>query len=72
METHMESETQCTCYNSMIAYDSLTPLARHYLKRFNDNVLISPLEACRSMMQNAKGEILHTLMQVEAYLILED
>lgn len=72
METHMESETQGTYFNSMIAYDSLTPLARHYLKRFNDSVLISPLEACRSMMENAKGNVLFALMQVEAYLILED
>lgn len=72
METHMESETQGTYFQASFAYDTLCPLARHYLKKFYANELLSPLEACRSLMEDAKGNVLFALMQVECYLILED
>lgn len=58
-------------YKNYSDQDLLSPLAKELLKKCHKSTLVSPLEYCRLMQENASGKKYHALLEVENYLINE-
>jgi len=65
----MYSETT-TPQNNYFA-DELTPKQKKLLSFCHNQTLLSPLEACRALQEDAKGQKYRDLCKVERYLINE-
>jgi hypothetical protein len=56
--------------NENLAYIELSSLAKKYLKKYNEQTLLSPLEACRLAYESETNpNKLHAILEVERYLI---
>lgn len=60
-----------TTYKTYSAYNELSPQAKKIVDRCHQATLVSPLERCRIILENAKGDQYFYACEAERYLIYE-
>jgi len=71
METTTNRSETRTSRGFDFAYEELSSSARKIVVKCHSSTMLSPLQYCRMLQENATGEYLTGLMEAEAYLINE-